>query len=211
MSGSGGCRGRQGFVFEPEDVEVGFVSGDDVVVAEFAPAAFRVICRPGFLAAMAVGRVVTSDEILQVFVFHRVLFEGEVDVGAEVVQPDLFGPGLFTGRLVIEKDDVGFDTLLVEDTGGQAEDGVQGGVLQQPLSDGFAGPAFKENVVGDDDGGFAGGFEHSVDVLHKVELLVGGGGPKILAVIGKVFALLFAGFVGGGDATLFAKGGLAKT
>jgi hypothetical protein len=33
-------------------------------------------------------------------------------------------------------------------------------------------------------------------VLHKVQLLVGGGGPEILAVVGKVFLFLFAFFVG---------------
>jgi hypothetical protein len=44
-----------------------------------------------------------------------VLLEGEILVGAEVVDPQLPGPG---GG--VEEEDVGFDALGAEDAGGQA-------------------------------------------------------------------------------------------
>jgi hypothetical protein len=40
-------------------------------------------------------------------------------------------------------------------------------------------------------------------VLHKIKLLVEGGGPEALAVIGEVFFLLLAIFVGKGLAESF--------
>ncbi len=39
-------------------------------------------------------------------------------VGSEVVDPEVFGPGLFAGCFAVEEEHVGFDALGVEDTGG---------------------------------------------------------------------------------------------
>ena len=45
-------------------------------------------------------------------------------VGAEVVNPEFFGPGFFVGGgFAIEEEDVGFDSLGVEDAGGKAQEG----------------------------------------------------------------------------------------
>ena len=45
---------------------------------------------------MAVGRVVAVDKLFQVLTAQRVLLEGEVLVGAQVVDPQGFGLCLFT-------------------------------------------------------------------------------------------------------------------
>ena len=50
----------EGLVFEPEDVEVGFVSRDDFVVGEFIEAV-------GFFAAGSSGGLVDFDEVFEVF------------------------------------------------------------------------------------------------------------------------------------------------
>jgi hypothetical protein len=81
-----------------------------------------------------------GDEILQ-----RVFLEGEVAVGAEVVNPDGFGPRRFAGRLVIEEDDVGFDALLVKDAGGQAQKERAGDAL--PPAQLANGLADSQNVI----------------------------------------------------------------
>jgi len=63
-------------------------------------------------------------EVFEVFGGEGVGFEGEVLVGSQVVDPEVFGPGLFAGGFALEEEDVGFDALGVEDAGGEAEEGV---------------------------------------------------------------------------------------
>jgi hypothetical protein len=114
-----------------------------------------------------------------------------VDVGAVVIEPDFLGPRVFAGFVVIEEVDIRFDALRVEDAGGEAKDGGSV-VFEEVLADGFAGSTFKEHVVGDNDGGAAGGFQHAADVLKEVELFVGSGGPEVLAVVREVSRFLLS-------------------
>lgn len=43
-----------------------------------------------------------------------------MDIGAVVVDPNLFGPGVFTGGLAVEEEDIGFDSIGIEDASGEA-------------------------------------------------------------------------------------------
>ena len=53
-------------VFEPKEVEAGFVAGVDFLAAEFPPATFGVLLQvPGFFADMPVGGMVAGDEVGQ--------------------------------------------------------------------------------------------------------------------------------------------------
>ena len=104
-------------------------------------------------------------------------------VGAEVVDPEVFGPGLFAGFLALEEEDVGLHSLGVEDAGGEAQEGVDVAALEEFAADGFAGSAFEEDVVGEDDGGGAADLELADDVLEEVELFVRGGGPELVALV----------------------------
>lgn len=128
---------------------------------------------------MPVFRVVTVDEVLKVFIFHGVFLESEVGVGTEVVDPDVFCLCFGACWLFVKEDDVCFDTLFVEDSGREPEDGVEIGGLEEFFADGFSCSAFEEYVIGDDNGCFAGCFENGVDVLDEVELFVGAGGPEV--------------------------------
>jgi hypothetical protein len=195
----------EAFVFQPEYVEVGLVAGDDLLVGEFSPSAFRGGFRPGFFAVVPVGGVVAVDEVLEVFQLHGVFLEGVVDIGSVIVYPHLFGPGVFGSGLVVEEQDVGFHAVGIEDAGGQAKDGVQIGGAHQLLAHGLSGAAFEEHVVGKHHGGLSVGFEEGADVLQEVELLVARGSPEILAVVAQVLLFLLAGFVGDGHAALLAE------
>jgi len=54
----------QALIFEPEDVQAGFVAADNVVACKFAPATVGVFFRPGGFALMTIFRVITGDKIL---------------------------------------------------------------------------------------------------------------------------------------------------
>ena len=74
---------------------------------------------------MPVFRLVAGDEILQIVIGHLVFLFREMDIGPEVIIPDLFCPGVFAGRFVFEKNNVRLDSLGIKYAGGQPQDGVQ--------------------------------------------------------------------------------------
>ena len=82
-----------------------------------------------------------------------------------------------------------FNPAGVEDAGGQPQQGVNVVLGEEPPSDGLPCPAFKEDVVGNDDGGAAVDLQRGGDVLDEVQLLVGGGDPEVGAAVGDVLAL----------------------
>jgi len=164
----------QRIVFEPEDVEVGFVAFDDLVVGEAAPATVGLLFL-GPIAAAFGSRVfgfVERYELVEVGSLERVGFEGEVLVGAEVVDPQLLGPRFFLSWFVLQEQHVGFDALSVEDARRQAEQSVDVTLLEQIRADGLSGSALEEDVVGDDDRSSAVDFQERLDVLDEIELFV---------------------------------------
>lgn len=94
-------------------------------------------------------------------------------VGAQVVNPEPFGPGLFRCGFAVKKKDIGFDALGVKQTGGQAQQGVDIAFMKQLAANALAGPAFKQYVVRHHDGRAAVDFEQGFDMLDKVKLFVG--------------------------------------
>ena len=66
---------------------------------------------------MAILGMVAPDEVLQIGVAHRFGLEREVLVGAQVIDPQIFGPGFFASGSVVEEQYVGFHPLGVENTG----------------------------------------------------------------------------------------------
>ncbi len=117
-------------VFEPEDVETGFISLDDVGVAVLAPASFRVAgFIPGGLSIVSILGVVAVDEVLEICQGEGPSLEGVVNISAVVVDPDVLGPGLGAGGVVVEEEDVGFDSVGVEDACGETKDRVEVGGL----------------------------------------------------------------------------------
>jgi len=155
------------FVSDPEDVQTGFVTGHDVFIGKFAPSAVGIVFRPGFLPFVTVFRLVASYEILQIVIGHWVFLFREMDIGPEVIKPDLFCPGVFAGRFVLEKNDVCLDPLRIKYAGWKPENGMHVGILKEFLSNRFTGPAFKQHIVRNNHGRLAGGFEHGANNLDK--------------------------------------------
>ena len=186
----------EGLVLDPEIVKAGLVALEEELHGEAAPAAVRVVLGPGLLALIAVLRVIAAHEILQVGVAHGVLLEGEVDVGPEVVHPNLLRLHVRAGGFAVEEQHIGLDAGLVEDARRQAQYGVQLAGLQQLFAHGLARAALKQHVVRQHHGGPAVGFQQGVDVLEEVQLLVGAGGPEILAVVDQILFLRLALLVG---------------
>jgi len=112
--GRAGRRNRPGCHPEPEDIEIGFVALDQVFVGKASEAL-------GFGPLMAIRGVVAAYKIIQVGAGEGVGLQGEVLVGAEIVDPERAGPRRFGSRLAVEEEHVGLDALGVEDAGGQAQ------------------------------------------------------------------------------------------
>jgi hypothetical protein len=50
---------------------------------------------------------VTANEIFQIRIGHLIFLFGKVDIGPEIIKPDLFGSWMFGGWLVFKKNHVG--------------------------------------------------------------------------------------------------------
>ena len=73
-------------------------------------------------------------------------------VGAQIVNPQVLCPGRFAGGLPVEEQHVGLDALGIEDSRGQAQQGVHVTTCQQTLADGFPSTPFEQHVVRHHDG-----------------------------------------------------------
>jgi hypothetical protein len=67
-------------VFKPKDVQVDLVALEEFLVREGLEA-FSLFAR------VAILRVVAGNEVIQVFAFERICFQGEMLVGSEIVNP----------------------------------------------------------------------------------------------------------------------------
>jgi hypothetical protein len=129
----------EGLVFEPEEVEVYLVALEQLFVGEAFPT----------LALLALGAIlggVAGHEIVEIGALERVFLEREVQVRAEVVNPELRGPGLLVGGGLRSKKRTLAFALRVEDARREAEQRVDVGLLEQHAADRFAGAASEEDV-----------------------------------------------------------------
>ena len=155
---------------------------------------------------MPVFGMVALDKVQQIPIGHGMLLQGEMDIGSKIVEPNFLGLHLRAGGLFVVKEHIGLDTGLIENTGGQAEDGMQIGGLEQLLADDLTGTALKQHIIRNHNGGSTGGFQNGVDMLDEIQLLVGAGCPEVLTVVNQFLVLLFALLVGDGDGGFFAEG-----
>ena len=132
---------------------------------------------------MALAGPVAGHKVVEVGPGERVLLEGEVPVGAQVVHPQVPGPGPLGPLPALEEQHVGLHALGVEDAGGQAQQGVNVAVAQEPPPDGLTRPGLEQHVVGHHHRGAATHPEQAHHVLDEVELLVAGGGPEALPLV----------------------------
>lgn len=163
----------EALVLQPEDIQTGLVTRDDLLIAVFAPAAFRVVgFVPAFAPLVAVLRIVVGDELLQVVEAQRLLLQCVMNIGAVIKKPDLLRPGLLAGGVVVEEQHIRFHAVSIENAGGQAQYGVQIRGFQQLLAHRLARTALEQDVVRHDDCRASRGFHHAADMLHEVELFV---------------------------------------
>lgn len=110
-------------VLEPEDIETSFIASHQLYIAE----ELKSFCSN---ALVTVFRVVAGDEIPQVLQLERAGFQGEMFVGAQIVEPDSLSVDLSVLGLSVKKHYVGLHALGLKDTGGKAQDGVHIAVFQ---------------------------------------------------------------------------------
>ena len=108
----------QSLVLDPEDIQAGFIPIEDLLGGKPPPAAIRIVLAPGLVALIAVFRVVALDEVFQILIGHWVLFQGKVQVGPQVVEPDLLSLAFRAGGALIKEDHICLDAWFIEDTGG---------------------------------------------------------------------------------------------
>jgi len=103
----------QAIVFQPEKVQVHFVTLEQFFVRECFEAF-------AFFAFVAVRWVEAFHKIVQVAAFQYVLFKREVHVRAQIVDPEFLGLGfLVGGGLSVEEEHVRLNALRVEDSSRQ--------------------------------------------------------------------------------------------
>src|SRR6266571_1557432 len=78
------------------------------------------------------------------------------------------------GRFLVKEEHVGFDTLSVEDTGGQAQQRMHVTLLQQFAANSFTCSTLEEYVIRDNHSRPTMNLEQGFDMLDKVQLLVDG-------------------------------------
>ena len=105
-----------------------------------------------------------------------------MQVGAQVIDPQLLRPRLFLRGFAVEELDVCLHALCVEDAGGQAQQSVNIRLLQQFAADGLARAAFKALVVWQHHRRAAVLLVDGEDVLEEIELLVARARPEIVAI-----------------------------
>ena len=146
-----------------------------------APAAVGILFRPSRVSLIAILRVVALNELVEVFTLQRSCLQGEVLVGSEIIYPELLRPRCFAGRLLVEEENIGLHALRIEQASRETKKRVDIALVQQLPADRLPCPAFEKNIVRYDDRRAAVLFQQGFDVLKKVQLLVGGRRPEIVA------------------------------
>ena len=215
----------EGFVFEPEDVEVDFVAFDEVVIGEaFETLRFVTLVAiqsgsgvPPLIPGKKARRLFHTEskpagnEVVEIGAFQLVLFQREVLVGPEIVDPEIFRPGLFLCGLAVEEKQVGLHTLRLENARRQTQQCVHVGLLEQFTPHRLPRSAFEKHVVRHDDRGSPMLLEDREYVLQKVELFVARRSPKIITVNRQTFLLRLPSSLTIVTLLFFPNGGLVIT
>ncbi len=157
----------EGYVFQPEDVQVQLVAFDQFIVAVGLESL-------GLCASTPVFLVVAGDEVVQVAAFQSVFLQREMQIGSQVIDPELLCPRSFLSRLAVEEQDVRFESLSIKDPDRKSQQSMHVGLFQQLAADGFAGSAFEQHIVRQNHGSSPVLLQNREDVLQEVQLFVAG-------------------------------------
>ena len=112
---------------------------------------------------------------------------------------------VFHWQACAKKYHVGLDALRVKKACGQAKNSMHIALVQQLFANGLARTAFKQHVIGQHHCRTAMLLQQGFNVLHKVELLVAGGGPKVIPLNHVLFGRHLAFGPGNHGAAFLAK------
>ncbi len=126
-------------------------------------------------------------------------------VGAQVVNPQLLGPGRFRSRLLVEEQHICLYSLSVEQAGRQTQQGMHIALMQQLAADGLTRPAFEQHVIRHDHRSASILLEQCLHVLDEVELFVRGRRPEVAALDDVALTARLALLAHDGGAALLAE------
>lgn len=126
------------FVAQPEEIQAELVAFEEFFVAEWA--------KPlALLALLKMAGTIRGHKVIKMAAGERIGAQGEIHIGAQVVDPEPLGLCL---RILVEEENIGLDSLSVEDTRRQAQHGVYIAVLQQIGPNSLASPPSKSTLSG---------------------------------------------------------------
>ena len=79
---------------------------------------------------MTILRIAARHEVVEVGALERILLQREVEIRAEVINPQSFRPRLLTRRLAIKEQHVGLYSLRVENARRQTQQRVDVSLIQ---------------------------------------------------------------------------------
>src|SRR6266511_5160895 len=150
--------------------------------------------------------IVALNKFIEVFALQGIGLESEMLVGTEIVDPELLRPRRFTGGFLVKEKNVRLDALRVEQTSRKTEKRVDFAFVQQLPSNRLPCAAFEEDIIRHNDCRPAVLLQQRFDVLEKIELLVRGRLPEIIALDDLRFSRHFAVIGHNGRAAFFTKG-----
>ena len=92
---------RERLVFNPKDIKACLIALQKLVYAKFTPTSIGILLRPRFLTLVAIFGIIARYEILQIRITHRVLLQGEVDIGTEIINPNILSLSIQMVTLVL--------------------------------------------------------------------------------------------------------------
>ena len=196
---------RKALIFHPENIQTLLVPLPDLINSEPSPSAIGILFRPGFLSLVPVLRIEAGDKIIKVALLHRILLQREVDICPEIIDPYLPCLAFRAGGTLVKEDHIRLHALFIKDTSGQTKDCMKIRILQKLLPYGFTSSSFEEHVIRHNHGSLSGRIQDRVNVLNKVQLLVGAGRPELRAIVNKILVLCFPFFVRKCDGGFFCQ------
>src|SRR3990172_2007340 len=97
---------------------------------------------------MTILRVVTLHKLIKIRALEGACLKREVHVRAEVVDPEILGPGRFACRLFVEEQHIRLHALGVEQARGQAQERVHVTLVQELSADRLPGPPSNRTLSG---------------------------------------------------------------
>jgi hypothetical protein len=131
-------------------------------------------------------------------------------IGAVIVDPNFFFPGLFGCRLRFEEKNVCLYVICIKNACRQAKYCMQVSGFKKFFADYFSCFTFKQDIVRQHHCCLLTCFEDCMDLLQKVQLFVACGGLEVLAVVNEIIFSFLAFFVCQGHAALYSKVSLFK-